>query len=123
MAHYSGKAGEVDTGSGVTGIRAWTLDYTVAVLETTDFADAGVRTILPGISQWSGTFEGLKDGTPQALGTSSSVSLQLKETQTGTQKWTGSAYITGVHASVAHDGTVDYSYDFEGTGALAAPSA
>lgn len=123
MAHYAGKAGEVDTGASVTGIKSWTLDYTVAIVDTTDFYDAGVRTILPSVSQWSGSFEGLKDGTAQTLGTSSSVSLSLKETQTATQKWTGTAYITGVHASTAYDGTVNYSYDFEGTGTLTVPTA
>ena len=123
MAHYSGRAGEVDTGSSVTGIRAWTLDYTVSILDTTDFADAGVRTILPNISQWAGTFEGLKDGTAQVLGSSASVSLSLKETQTATQKWTGTAYITGIHPNISYDGTVDYSYDFEGTGVLTPPTA
>ena len=123
MAHYSGRAGGVDTGSGVTGIKSWTLDYTVSVLDTTDFADAGVRTILPGISQWSGSFEGYKDGTAQVLGVSAAVTLSLKETQTGTQLWTGSAYVTGVHASAAFDGTVNYSYDFEGTSTLTVPTA
>ena len=123
MAHYSGKAGDVDTGASVTGIKSWTLDYTVAVLDTTDFADAGVRTILPGVSQWSGSFEGYKDGTAQVLGVSASVSLSLKETATATQKWTGTAYITGVHATVAFDGTVNYAYDFEGTSTLVPPTA
>ena len=123
MAHYSGKAGDVDTGASVTGIKSWTLDYTVAVLDTTDFADAGVRTILPGVSQWAGSFEGYKDGTAQVLGVSASVSLSLKETATATQKWTGTAYITGVHATVAFDGTVNYAYDFEGTAALTPPTA
>jgi hypothetical protein len=123
MAHYSGRAGEVYIGSSMTGIKSWTLDYTVSVVDTTDFADAGVRTILPSISQWSGSFEGYKDGTAIVLGVSSPVSLELRETQTGTQKWTGSVYITGVHPSVSFDGTVNYAYDFEGTGALTAPSA
>lgn len=122
MTHYAGKAGEVDTGSSVTGIKSWTLDYVIAIADTTDFADAGVRTILSTVSQWSGSFEGYKDGTAQVIGTAS-VSLTLKETQTATQKWTGTAYITGIHPSVASDGTVNYAYDFEGTGALTVPTA
>jgi hypothetical protein len=121
MAHYAGKAGEVDTGAGVTGIKAWGLDYVVEMLETTDFADAGVRTYLAGPSGWSGTFEGLKDGVPLTVG--ASVSLTLKETQTATQKWTGTAFITGCHGAVAADGLVEYSYDFQGTGALVIPTA
>ena len=122
MAHYSGTAGQVDAASNVTGIKSWTLDYTVSVLDTTDFADAGVRSILPGVSQWSGSFEGLKDGAPLALA-GASIAIALKETQTSTQKWTGTAYITGVHPSEASDGIMNYAYDFEGSGALTVPTA
>lgn len=123
MTHYAGKAGEVNIGTEMTGIKSWTLDYTVGIVDTTDFSDSGVRSIVPSVSQWSGSFEGYKDGTAATLGTSSSVSLQLQETQTTTEKWTGTAYITGVHPSVSYDGTVNYAYDFEGTGALVAPTA
>ena len=90
-------------------------------METTDFADDGVKTFLPGLSGWAGSFEGLKDGAPLAIG--ALVTLTLKETQTGTQKWTGSAYITAVHPSVSAEGLVEYSYDFQGTGALTVPTA
>ena len=122
MAHYSGKAGQVDAASDVTGVKSWTLDYTADTLETTDFADAGVKSYIIGGSGWSGSFEGLKDGAPLGLA-GASVAIALKESQTATQKWTGTAYITGIHAATAHDGTVDYSYDFEGTGALTVPTA
>lgn len=122
MAHAAGKAGEVDTGASVTGIKSWTLDYTVDPLETTDFADSGVASYLVGVSRWSGSFEGFKDGTPQGLA-GASVTLTLKETQTANQLWTGTAFITGVRPSTAHDGLVTYSYDFQGTGALTVPTA
>ena len=124
MAHYAGRAGQVDAASNVTGVKSWTLDYTLSVVDTTDFADAGVRTILPAVSQWSGSFEGYKDAIPLTLGTSSTpIALALKETQTSTEKWTGNAFITGVHANVSYDGTVNYSYDFEGTAGLTIPTA
>ena len=127
MTHYAGNAGNVaigaDAGTNQTGIKSWTLDYTVSTVDTTDFANAGVRNILPSVSQWSGTFEGYKDGIAIVLGTSTTaVNLVLKETATTSQRWSGSAYITGVHASVAYDGTVSYSYDFEGTDALTVPT-
>jgi hypothetical protein len=121
MAHYSGKAGQVDAAADVTGVKAWTLDYVVEMLETTDFADAGVRTYVAGPSGWSGSFEGLKDGVALAIG--AAINIALKETQTATQKWTGSAFITGAHAAVAADGLVEYSYDFQGTGVLTVPTA
>ncbi len=122
MAHYSGRAGSVSTGAVVLGVKSWTLDYTVGTVDTTDFAASGTRSLLPSVSQWSGSFEGLKDGTAQVLGVTSAVTLQLLETQTGGELWSGSAYITGIHPSVSFDGTVNYAYDFEGTAALTPPT-
>ena len=127
MAHLAGKGGQVmATGAGsateTAGIKSWTLDYTVDVLETTDFDDAGVKSYVVGCSGWSGTFEGLKDGVPLGLA-GTAVNIALKETQTSTQKWTGSAFITGVSANTSNDGVVTYSYTFQGTGALTIPTA
>jgi predicted secreted protein len=118
MAHSAGKSGQVDTGSAVSGIKSWTLDYTADTIESTDFADAGVKTYVVGGSGWSGTFEGYKDGTPQTIG--ASITLKLYEVAAGPY-WTGTAFITGVSASTANDGIVSYSYTFQGTGALTAP--
>jgi predicted secreted protein len=120
MAHISGKAGQVDTGSAVSGIKSWTLDYNVDMLETTDFADAGVKTFIAGGSGWSGTFEGYKDGVPQTIG--ASITLKLYEEAAGAY-WTGTAFITGISAGAAIDGIVSYSYTFTGTGALTVPIA
>jgi len=115
----SGKAGQVDAASEVLGIKSWTLDYTVDTLDSTDFDDAGVKAYIVGCSGWSGSFEGYKEGgvTPLTLA-GAAVNLALKESQTDTQKWTGSAYITGIHVNTSHDGIVTYSYDFQGTGAM-----
>ena len=120
MAHVAGKAGQVDTGSAVSGIKSWTLDYTVDMLETTDFADAGVKTFVAGGSGWSGTFEGYKDGVPQTIG--ASITLKLYEVAAGAY-WTGTAFITGVSSSAAVDGIVAYNYSFQGSGALVVPIA
>ena len=117
MAHIAGTAGQVDAASNVTGIKSWTLDYTVDTLESTDFADVGVKTYLIGGSGWSGSFEGFKDGAPLPLA-GAAVSIALKESQTATQKWTGSAFITGMSINTSMDGIVTYSYTYQGTGAL-----
>ncbi len=100
----------------VDGIKSWTFDYVIEMLETTDFGSAGIREYLPAASGWSGGFEGLKDGVPLGIGTE--VILVLAETATSGQAWIGQAYITGVHPSVSADGLVNYTYDFQGTGAL-----
>ena len=123
MAHRAGTAGQVDSPASVTGIRAWSLEYTVDMLDTTDFADSGVSSFIPGKTQWSGTFEGFKDGTPQAITTGAAVTLKLYETQQANEFWTGDAYITAVRVNVDHDGLVSYSYDFQGTSTLTVAAA
>jgi hypothetical protein len=121
MVKIAGRKGYVDTASTVTGINQWSLDYTVDMLETTDFSASGVAAYLPGVSRWSGSFSGYKDGVPQTLGTVNSITLKLGESPT--TFWTGAAYISGVHATNNHDGIVSYSYDFQGTAGLTSATA
>jgi hypothetical protein len=122
MAQISGTAGEVRVaGATVNGIKSWTLDYVQDALETTDFGDSGVRTYLPGLSGWSGSFEGFKDAAPTAIG--SEIALILMESATASQLYTGQAILTGSHPSASVDGIVSISYDFQGTGALTPASA
>ncbi len=118
MAKKAGIFGYVDTASKVAGINQWSLDYTVDMLETTDFSASGVASYIPGVSRWSGTFSGYKDGAPISLGTANSVSLILAETVSTGERWTGVAYISGIHTTVNHDGLVSYAYDFQGVGVL-----
>jgi len=124
MTHIAGKSGFVsfDGGTEVTGIRSWSIDYTVDALETTDFADDGVKTFVAGGSGWSGTCEGPKSGKPLAI-IGSIYSADFGESDTSYQHWTGDVLITGLHPSVSFDGVVTYSWDFQGTGALAIATA
>ena len=106
----------------IGGIKSWTLDYTADILDRTDFTDgngtnAG-RTFTPGLSQWSGSFEGYKDGAPLALSFTTPVHLALQESGTSGQGWVGMAYVTGIHPNEVVDGIASYSYDFTGTGEL-----
>ena len=127
MAHVAGKAGNVTITAGdITGVKSWTLDYTVDMLDTSDFIDGAAtnaaRTFLPGLSGWSGSFEVVKGSAPNALGTSSTaVAIELEED--ASVKWTGNVFLTGIHASVAADGLVMYTYDFQGTGELTEAAA
>ncbi len=116
MAHISGKAGQVDAASEVTGVKSWTLDYTADTLETTDFADVGVKSYIVGGSGWSGSFSGYKDGAPLSIG--QQYGIELAESATVTQMYLGNIVITAVHPAVASDGVDSYSYDFQGTGVL-----
>lgn len=121
MARFAGTAGEVTVaGASATGIKSWTLDLIYAALETTAFDSVGVSAFIPGKSAWSGSFEGLKVAAPLTIGTE--IALVLKETQTATQKFTGQAIVTGLHAKTDIEGLVTYGYDFQGTAALTIPT-
>jgi len=125
MARLSGVAGSVFIGTSTTqvaGIKSWSLDYTKDLLDSTGFDSTGTREFVLGFSDWKGTFEGYKDGTPIALATAT-ITLNLKESTTTGQNWTGAAYITGIHPSASFDGLVSYSYDFQGSGALTVATA
>lgn len=106
----------------VDGIKSWTIDYTLDTLDVTDFENGAAtnapRAFLPGLSGWSGSFEGYKDGVPKALSFSSAVKLILAESATAGQNWIGDAYITGIHPNASVDGLITYTYDFTGTGEL-----
>ena len=118
----SGTAGEVLVAAAtVNGIKSWTVDYTLDALDTTDFADSGLRTYIAGLSGWSGSFEGYKEGLVQILTVIASSPITLKLYEDATYFWSGSAIITGVHANNSHDTVVSYNYDFVGIAGLTAP--
>lgn len=124
MARLKGSGGNVKYGAGPTtavGIRSWSLDYVYNVEDTTGFDSSGHKAFTPTIDEWAGSFEGPKDGAPISIGTE--VAMELEESATTNQEWTGQGIITGVHPNVPVDGIVTYSYDFQGTGALVVASA
>ena len=52
----------------ILGIKSWSLEYTVSMLNVTDFANIGVSAFIPGITEWHGSFDGIKEGVPMAIG-------------------------------------------------------
>lgn len=126
MSKFSGAKGYVGVSTAVAGINAWSMDYTTDMLETTDFSASGVGSYVPGVSRWSGTFSGYKDGAPQSL-SSATVDLWLIESASAASAsleakvWKGDAYISGIHPTTNFDGIVSYAYDFQGTAALTVP--
>jgi len=136
MAKFSGNKGYVGASTAIAGINQWSMDYTVDMLETTDFSVSGTAAYIPGVSRWSGTFSGYKDGAPKGLGTVNSVDLWLIESSSAVlnasgelfasaeaKKWSGTAYISGIHPTTNFDGIVSYAYDFQGTGAQQIPTS
>ncbi len=125
MAHISGYGGSILVGTTTgTGIKSWSLDYTRDTIESTDFADAGVKSYIIGCSGWAGSFEGYKDAINSTLILATATCLlTLNESATSGQSYIGAAYITGIHPAAEVGGIVSYSYDFQGTGALTVATA
>ncbi len=128
MAEISGRGGQVDfSSSQIIGIKSWTLDYNLEDHDTTDFDDGQAtnspRTRVAGLSEWSGTFEGFKDGAQTALSFTGPATIKLYESQTANQFWTGSALITNIGVNTPVDDVVTVTYAFKGTGELTEPTA
>ena len=122
MARLAGYGGSVLVGtSTVAGIKQWDIDYRYKTVDVRGFDDGINPNPLPTVMDWGGSFVGFKDGTALALG--AQVGLQLKESNTTGQAWTGSAYVFANRISVVVDGVVGYSYDFIGKGTLTVTTA
>jgi len=122
MARLKGCGGNVKIATvAIAGIRSWSLDYVMNIEDTTGFDSACHKAFTPTMDEWAGTFEGMKDGAPIAIGTE--VALELEESATANQEWTGQAIITAIHPNTPVAGVVAYSYDFQGTGSLVVAAA
>lgn len=122
MARLAGFGGSVMLGTvAQTGMKEWSLDYTINVLDGRGFDDGQQPHPVMGAIEWGGSFRANKDGPPMAQG--SLIALVLKESTTTGQSWTGSAYVTAIHPAVVVDGLVEYSYDFVGKGTLTQATA
>lgn len=118
MARVAGYGGDLLAPGIIAGIREWSIDYAVAALDASGFDSNQDKDFWPGQREWSGSFNGFKDGAPLAVGTL--LAAEFQESGVGTQKWTGNIYITNIGASAAVDGLVTYNYSFQGTGVFTA---
>ncbi len=111
---------ELSAAAQVLGIREWSLDVAAGVQDTSAFSDGQNKVFTVTQKEWSGSFNGFKDGAPLAIGTV--VALELQESATNTQMWRGSAIITNLRPASSVDGVVTYTYDFQGIHALEWPT-
>lgn len=109
------------TGRSVAGIRAWSIDYVANIQDTTSFQDGQAKVFSVLQTEWSGSFEGFKDGAPLAIG--SIYGIELRESSTATQQWRGTILITNARPVSSVDGMVTYAYDFQGIHELEVPTA
>lgn len=130
----SGKAGSVSLGTTpatVVGVTNWSLTYTGEALESTGMDSSGVKTYIPGLTGWSGSCSGHWDTaeakfvgeTPGIRPGAAAATASLLLSATGGNLYSGSAIITSFGVTAAVDGLVDFTIEFQGTGALTEPTA
>lgn len=105
----------------IAGINAWTISDEGEAAETTDFGSNGNKEFIPGMSTWSGTFSGFKDGAP--LDINAEVVMAFQEGSGVGESYVGNVIITNQSPAVDVAGVITYSYTFTGTGELQRPTA
>jgi hypothetical protein len=134
MAIHSGTQGSViyssangTAGTLVGGMKSWTLNVEGEVLDTSAFGQSW-RSKDIGIKQWTGTFEGNRDGTNAIQGSLWTQMLAGTKAEitffAGTvHKFYGTAVITSNEVTQTFDGFSETSFSFEGDGTLAMGTA
>ncbi len=112
-------------GRQIVGIRAWSLDVVANVQDTSAYSDGQDKVFMVTQKEWSGSFDGFKDGPPLAIG--NHVAIELMEAEVAlpgpsTAAWRGQVVITNVRPASSVDGIVTYAYDFQGIHALEWPT-
>ncbi|HHV98602.1 MAG TPA: hypothetical protein GXX36_03355 [Clostridiaceae bacterium] len=119
-----GYGGSVKVGSSkVAEIANWSLDLSADDIDITSFDSNGWRERIQGIKEWSGSFEGNFDPTDttgqgeliDAWLSGDAVTLELNVNST--VKFSGDAFVT-LSIETPVDDKVNFSCDFQGTGAL-----
>ncbi len=122
----AGKGATIKVGTAViTEMENWKLDIGGNTLETTNFGSAGWKQFIQGLKEWSGSCEGNwnvagdtsgQKALQDALlnGTTVSVEFNLN----GTNKYTGTAYVTKISTDAPVGDKIKVSIDLQGTGAL-----
>lgn len=127
MGAFHGREGEVVWSTMThldTNVNSWTLSFAGDEEDTTSFggptkAKGWPRTYIPGLTQWSGSYEARLDDTnaatmqPSDVGTQDYIILR-----TGKVAYKGSAFITGWDPTNPVDGVATNTVTFRGTDTL-----
>ena len=125
MATFTGKAGVVQTGSNALAeVRSYSITQTGDTTESTSMGDSA-KTFEATLTEFSGSVDVFFDDTDTSgqvsltIGSSFTLNLAPEGTGSGSYKLSGSAIVTDITRTAAHDGLVEMSIAFQGTGALA----
>ena len=125
MATYLGNDGKVIVGSSgeIANVRSWSLEETAATAETTAMGST-LATHVSTITSWTGSCEVFWDKSDSdgqiaaSVGSSITIKFQPEGNDSGDTIWSGSAIVTGHSKTASHDGIVEASISFQGTGTL-----
>tara|TARA_R100001460_G_scaffold68187_1_gene108678 strand:- start:294 stop:686 length:393 start_codon:yes stop_codon:yes gene_type:complete len=125
MATLTGKAGVVQTGSNALAeVRSYSITQTGDTTESTSMGDSA-KTFEATLTEFSGSVDVFFDDTDTSgqvsltIGSSFTMNLAPEGTASGAYKLSGTAIVTDVTRTAAHDGLVEMTIAFQGTGALA----
>ena len=125
MATFTGKAGVVQTGSNALAeVRSYSITQTGDTTESTSMGDSA-KTFEATLTEFSGSVDVFFDDTDTSgqvsltIGSSFTLNLAPEGTASGAYKLSGTAIVTDVTRTAAHDGLVEMTIAFQGTGALA----
>jgi len=124
MATLTGKAGVVQTGSNaIAEVRSYSITQTGDTTESTSMGDSA-KTFEATLTEFSGSVDVFFDDTDTSgqvsltIGSSFTMNLAPEGTASGAYKLSGTAIVTDVTRTAAHDGLVEMTIAFQGTGAL-----
>ena len=124
MATFTGKAGVVQTGSNALAeVRSYSITQTGDTTESTSMGDSA-KTFEATLTEFSGSIDLFFDDTDTSgqvsltIGSSFTLNLAPEGTGSGAYKLSGSAIVTDITRSAAHDGLVEMTVAFQGTVAL-----
>ncbi len=124
MAVFTGKAGIVQTGSNsIAEVRSYSITQTGDTTESTSMGDSA-KTFEATLTEFSGSVDVFFDDTDSSgqvsltIGSSFTLNLAPEGTGSGAYKLSGSAIVTDITRTASHDGLVEMSIAFQGTGAL-----
>jgi len=122
----AGKSGKLMVGaSNVTEIKNWSLDLGVDTIDTTALGDEW-KNFIAGLKEWSASAEGSWNVAVDAQGQKalqdaylSGATVSLKLYVDAAHYYSGEAFISSLSVEDPVDDTVNVSFEFQGTGALA----
>ena len=124
MAVFSGKAGVVQTGSNALAeVRSYSITQTGDTTESTSMGDSA-KTFEATQTEFNGSIDLYFDDTDTSgqvsltIGSSFTMNLGPEGTRSGSYKLSGSGIVTEKTITATHDGLVEMTIAFQGTGAL-----